>query len=560
MEKTVNTQPTKPMGSTIKELLSIIKDGEIKDSILSLKSFQGMEFSKDKETQTPVIYLYGVKGSTEEVKEVSAPIPQKKNKPISESKVDSIIKDITGANLPSHLREANKKVSPVLKLSVPYSNLNSIFIEAVQKYLTANKLIVTSVRMDTDKNFIVMFSNKNVNNQFLANFIQEVMEYKDYISMDARNINVARALTNTEIKQIADLLNSKLPFIVEEMFLDEKVRQIFGEEFLSAYKISFSIDSFIKKTKNSLSESAIKSEALRLNEEIRNQNLKVAPPFEKWTSGDVKELPKQKKVSTLPVEFEVRVQVSEKTQEQKTSTQKSQNAKDTDLETLTQNAINSIKPNTSSVKALPVMESVLKSLGITTPLHLKEDSDIDLYKGIEPYKGIQAKQGNTELSNDLNWNQSSRNYQRLGGPRFDTSNAEDAKFRDVDTSVAKYAPNNSSTNPTPSGNNKSSKQQENTFLTVEKLKALRSQFVRYSQSKASAIRTRNKNSNLFNDLPVVFGNGKDKYIKVDQKGINGLFTIEAALGEQGTLTKIANTIYNHRDALMTHGDNSTVAL
>ena len=543
MEKTVNTQPTKPMGSTIKELLSIIKDGEIKDSILSLKSFQGMEFSKDKETQTPVIYLYGVKGSTEEVKEVSVPIPQKKNKPISESKVDSIIKDITGANLPSHLREANKKVSPVLKLSVPYSNLNSIFIEAVQKYLTANKLVVTSVRMDTDKNFIVMFSNKNINNQFLANFIQEVMEYKDYISMDARNINVARALTNTEIKQIADLLNSKLPFIVEEMFLDEKVRQIFGEKFLSAYKISFSIDSFIKKTKNSLSESAIKSEALRLNEEIKNQNLKVAPPFEKWTSGDVKELPKQKKVSTLPVEFEVRVQVSEKTQEQKTSTQKSQNTKDTDLE-----------------KALPVMESVLKSLGITTPLHLKEDSNIDLYKGIEPYKGIQAKQGNTELSNDLNWNQGSGNYQRLGGPRFDTSNAEDAKFRDVDTSIAKYAPNNSSTNPTSSGNNKPSKQQENTFLTVEKLKALRSQFVRYSQSKASAIRTRNKSSNLFNDLPVVFGNGKDKYIKVDQKGINGLFTIEAALGEQGALTKIANTIYNHRDALMTHGDNSTVAL
>lgn len=550
MEKTVNTQPTKPMGSTIKELLSIIKDGEIKDSILSLKSFQGMEFSKDKETQTPVIYLYGVKGSTEEVKEVSAPIPQKKNKPISESKVDSIIKDITGANLPSHLREANKKVSPVLKLSVPYSNLNSIFIEAVQKYLTANKLIVTSVRMDTDKNFIVMFSNKNVNNQFLANFIQEVMEYKDYISMDARNINVARALTNTEIKQIADLLNSKLPFIVEEMFFDEKVRQIFGEEFLSAYKISFSIDSFIKKTKNSLSESAIKSEALRLNEEIRNQNLKVAPPFEKWTSGDVKELPKQKKVSTLPVEFEVRVQVSEKTQEQKTPTQKSQNTKDI----VTQNANNSIKPNTSSVKALPVMESVLKSLGITTPLHLKEDSNIDLYKG------IQAKQGNTEPSNELNWKRGSRNYQRLGGSRFDTSNAEDAKFRDVDTSIAKYAPNNSSTNPTPSGDNKPSKQQENTFLTVEKLKALRSQFVRYSQSKAHAIRTRNKNSNLFNDLPVVFGNGKDKYIKVDQKGINGLFTIEAALGEQGTLTKIANTIYNHRDALMTHGDNSTVAL
>lgn len=550
MEKTVNTQPTKPMGSTIKELLSIIKDGEIKDSILSLKSFQGMEFSKDKETQTPVIYLYGVKGSTEEVKEVSAQIPQKKNKPISESKVDSIIKDITGANLPSHLREANKKVSPVLKLSVPYSNLNSIFIEAVQKYLTANKLIVTSVRMDTDKNFIVMFSNKNVNNQFLANFIQEVMEYKDYISMDARNINVARALTNTEIKQIADLLNSKLPFIVEEMFFDEKVRQIFGEEFLSAYKISFSIDSFIKKTKNSLSESAIKSEALRLNEEIRNQNLKVAPPFEKWTSGDVKELPKQKKVSTLPVEFEVRVQVSEKTQEQKTSAQKSQNA------------INSIKPNTSSVKALPVMESVLKSLGITTPLHLKEDSNIDLYKGIVPSnKGIQAKQGNTGLSTDLGgWTQDPKDYKKLGGPKFDTSNAEDAKFRDVDTSVTKYAPNNSSTNPTPSGNNKPSKQQETTFLTVEKLKALRSQFVRYSQSKASAIRTRNKNSNLFNDLPVVFGNGKDKYIKVDQKGINGLFTIEAALGEQGTLTKIANTIYNHRDALMTHGDNSTVAL
>ena len=160
----------------------------------------------------------------------------------------------------------------------------------------------------------------------------------------------------------------------------------------------------------------------------------------------------------------------------------------------------------------------------------------------------------------MNWTQGPKTYQIPRDKRFDTSNAEDAKVKDVDTSIAKYAPNKSSTNPTPSGNNKPSKQQETTFLTVEKLKALRSQFVRYSQSKAHAIRTRNKNSNLFNDLPVVFGNGKDKYIKVDQKGINGLFTIEAALGEQGTLTKIANTIYNHRDALMTHGDNSTVAL
>lgn len=547
MENTIKTQPSK---STIKELLSIIKDGEIKDSILSLKSFHGIEFAKDKETQTPVIYLYGVKGDTEDINEVSVSVP-KKRESLSEFKINSIIKDITKENLPSHLREASKKSAPVLKLSVPYSNLNSIFIDIVQKYLTANKLTVTSIRMDIDNNFIVMFSNKNVNSKFLSDFIKEVTEYKDYISMDARNINVARTLTNTEIKQIVDLLNSNLSSIVMDMFINKKVRQIFGEDFLSAYKISFSIDSFIKKTKNNLSESAIKNESIRLDEEIRGQQLKVAPPFEKWTSGDVKELPKQKKVSTLPVELEVRVQVSER----------NYNKKSQDKNT-PQSVDNSVKQETPSVKALTVMESVLNSLGIDVPLHFKEEVDypLDLYKG-EPPKSIQTNQRNAGLSTNSNWTKDSKESKKqTGTSRFNINDAEDAKFRDVDTSITKSNPNNSSSSNKTSSNEAPSKKEENKFLTIEKLSALRNAFVRFTQLKELAIRTKNNNSNLFNNLPVVFGNGKDKYIKVDQKGINGLFTIEAALGEQGTLTKGANFIYNHKDALMTHGDHSTVAL
>lgn len=418
MEKTVNAQPsTRPTGSTIKELLSIIKDGEIKDSILSLKVFKGIEFSKDKETQTSVIYLYGKRGGT-------------KKETISESKVNSIIKDITGKNLPSYLMEANKKVLPIMKFSVPYSNLNSIFIDTVQKYLTANKLIVTSVRQDSDNNFIVMFSNRNTDNQFLSSFIKEVREYKEYTSIDARNINVARSLTNTEIKQIVDFLNKKLSLIKKDMLLDTKVRRIFGRKFLDSYKITFSIDSFIKKTKNDYSESAIRNEALKLQEEkVKTQNLKVDPPFKKWTSGDTKELPKQKKVSTLPVELEVKVQISEK-------------------------------------------------------------------KDLIPRK--------THSKN--------------------ISNGSDS------------------------------------LLTVNKLRALRNYFVLYAQDYKFSIRTKNNNNNLFNDLPVVIGNGKDKYIKVDQRGINGLFTIEAALGEQSILTKGANALYKHKDSFLTHGDNSTVQL
>ena len=543
MENTIKTQPSK---STIKELLSIIKDGEIKDSILSLKSFHGIEFAKDKETQTPVIYLYGVKGDTEDINEVSVSVP-KKRESLSEFKINSIIKDITKENLPSHLREASKKSAPVLKLSVPYSNLNSIFIDIVQKYLTANKLTITSIRMDIDNNFIVMFSNKNVNSKFLSDFIKEVTEYKDYISMDARNINVARTLTNTEIKQIVDLLNSNLSSIVMEMFINKKVRQIFGEDFLSAYKISFSIDSFIKKTKNNLSESAIKNESIRLNEEIRGQQLKVAPPFEKWTSGDVKELPKQKKVSTLPVELEVRVQVSER----------NYNKESQDKNT-PQNVDNSVKQE----KALPVMESVLNSLGIDVPLHFKEEVDypLALYKG-EPPKSIQTNQRNAGISTNLNWTQDSKESKKqTGTSRININDAEDAKYRVVDNSIAKSNPNNPSSSNRTSSNEAPSKKEENKFLTIEKLSALRNAFVRFTQLKELAIRTKNNNSNLFNNLPVVFGNGKDKYIKVDQKGINGLFTIEAALGEQGTLTKGANFIYNHKDALMTHGDHSTVAL
>lgn len=548
MENTIKTQPSK---STIKELLSIIKDGEIKDSILSLKSFHGIEFAKDKETQTPVIYLYGVKGDTEDINEVSVSVP-KKRESLSEFKINSIIKDITKENLPSHLREASKKSAPVLKLSVPYSNLNSIFIDIVQKYLTANKLTVTSIRMDIDNNFIVMFSNKNVNSKFLSDFIKEVTEYKDYISMDARNINVARTLTNTEIKQIVDLLNSNLSSIVMEMFINKKVRQIFGEDFLSAYKISFSIDSFIKKTKNNLSESAIKNESIRLNEEIRGQQLKVAPPFEKWTSGDVKELPKQKKVSTLPVELEVRVQVSERNYN-----------KESQDKNIPQSVDNSVKQETPSVKALPVMESVLNSLGIDVPLHFKEeevDYPLALSKG-EPPKSIQTNQRNAGLSTNLNWTKDSKESKnRASTSRYNINDAEDAKYRVVDTSIAKSNPNNSSSSNKTSSNEAPSKEKENKFLTIEKLSALRNAFVRFAQLKELAIRTKNNNSNLFNNLPVVFGNGKDKYIKVDQKGINGLFTIEAALGEQGALAKGANFIYNHKDALMTHGDHSTVAL
>ena len=69
MENTTQANTTPSNGSTIKELMTILKDGEIKDSILSLKTFTGMEIGRDKETQTPVISLYGTKKEETEDKQ-----------------------------------------------------------------------------------------------------------------------------------------------------------------------------------------------------------------------------------------------------------------------------------------------------------------------------------------------------------------------------------------------------------------------------------------------------------------------------------------------------------
>ena len=285
MENTNQPNTTSENNSSIKELMTILKDGEIKNSILSLKTFQGMEASKDKETQTPLILLYGTKDEE----------PQN-------DMAESILRHLD-INLPSYLREATKKPAPVMKLSVPYTNLNEIFIDQVQNYLKANKLAVNAVKGDSDGKFIVMFSNKNIENKFLSDFIKDVEEYKGYISMDAKHINVARSLTNTEIKQIVDVLNMNLSLISGEVMSNSTFQNTF-KDILGKYTLRFSIDSFIKKDKNTISESAIKNFA-KLQE--ASQTLKVEPPFEKWTSGDVKEAPKQKKVSTLPVELEVKV-------------------------------------------------------------------------------------------------------------------------------------------------------------------------------------------------------------------------------------------------------------
>ena len=480
MENTTQANTTSENNSSIKELMTILKDGEIKNSILSLKTFQGMEKGTDKETQTPLILLYGTKDEE----------PQG-------DMTESILRHLD-INLPSYLREATKKPAPVMKLSVPYTNLNDIFIDQVQNYLKANKLAVNAVKGDSDGKFIVMFSNKNIENKFLSDFIKDVEEYKGYTSMDAKNINVARSLTNTEIKQIVDMLNMKLPSISEKMMSNSTFQNTF-KDVLGKYTLQFSIDSFIKEDKNTMAESAIKNFA-KLQEE--SQNLKVEPPFEKWTSGYVKEVPKQKKVSTLPVELEVKVVA--------TPIEKQVDTKQ--------------EPTVKTIE-----ESILSSLGITMPKHLREENEL------VPVSNNQIQKSPTKGNNQ-------------GGTKTSTNKDYiDANFREIGDNNQKE-------------DDKKTTQNTNTgVLTLDSLKVLRDFFVKSAQAHNFSIRTK-ENSQLINGLPVVFGNGKDKYLKVSQDGISGLFTIQAALGEQNTLTKMANWAYKNKNAFKSPQDTSSVVL
>ena len=487
MENTNQPNTTSENNSSIKELITILKDGEIKNSILSLKTFQGMEKGTDKETQTPLILLYGTKDEE----------PQN-------DMAESILRHLD-INLPSYLREATKKPAPVMKLSVPYNNLNDIFIDQVQNYLKANKLAVNAVKGDSDGKFIVMFSNKNIENKFLSDFIKDVEEYKGYTSMDAKNINVARSLTNTEIKQIVDMLNMKLPSISKEMMSNSTFQNTF-KDVLGKYTLQFSIDSFIKKDKNIISESAIKNFA-KLQED--NQTLKVEPPFEKWTSGDVKEAPKQKKVSTLPVELEVKVIA--------TPIEKQVDTKQ--------------KPTVKTIE-----ESILSSLGITMPKHLREENEL------VPVPNNQIQKSPTEVATVP----TEGNNQ--GGTKTSTNKDYiDANFREIGDNNQKE-------------DDKKTTQNTNTgVLTLDSLKVLRDFFVKSAQAHNFSIRTK-ENSQLINGLPVVFGNGKDKYLKVSKDGISGLFTIQAALGEQSALTKMANWAYKNKNAFKSQQDTSSVSI
>ena len=487
MENTNQPNTTSENNSSIKELITILKDGEIKNSILSLKTFQGMEKGTDKETQTPLILLYGTKDEE----------PQN-------DMAESILRHLD-INLPSYLREATKKPAPIMKLSVPYTNLNDIFIDQVQNYLKANKLAVNAVKGDSDGKFIVMFSNKNIENKFLSDFIKDVEEYKGYTSMDAKNINVARSLTNTEIKQIVDMLNMKLPSISKEMMSNSTFQNTF-KDVLGKYTLQFSIDSFIKKDKNIISESAIKNFA-KLQED--NQTLKVEPPFEKWTSGDVKEAPKQKKVSTLPVELEVKVIA--------TPIEKQVDTKQ--------------KPTIKTIE-----ESILSSLGITMPKHLREENEL------VPVPNNQIQKSPTEVATVP----TEGNNQ--GGTKTSTNKDYiDANFREIGDNNQKE------------DDKKTTQNTNNGVLTLDSLKVLRDFFVKSAQAHNFSIRTK-ENSQLINGLPVVFGNGKDKYLKVSKDGISGLFTIQAALGEQSTLTKMANWAYKNKNAFKSPQDTSSVSI
>ena len=323
--------------------------------------------------------------------------------------------------------------------------------------------------------------------------------------MDAKNINVARSLTNTEIKQIVDMLNMKLPSISEEMMSDSTFQNTF-KDILGKYTLQFSIDSFIKKDKNIISESAIKNFA-KLQED--NQTLKVEPPFEKWTSGDVKEAPKQKKVSTLPVELEVKVIA--------TPIEKQVDTKQ--------------KPTVKTIE-----ESILSSLGITMPKHLREENEL------VPVPNNQIQKSPTEVATVP----TEGNNQ--GGTKTSTNKDYiDANFREIGDNNQK-------------GDDKKTTQNTNNgVLTLDSLKVLRDFFVKSAQAHNFSIRTK-ENSQLINGLPVVFGNGKDKYLKVSKDGISGLFTIQAALGEQSALTKMANWAYKNKNAFKSQQDTSSVSI
>ena len=581
MENTTQANTTPSNGSTIKELITILKDGEIKDSILSLKTFTGMDIVKDKETQTPVISLYGTEkeetednqeeesqgnqGNNEESNEGKEnPVDPQSNNESNEGEIIEEVLKLLGIDLPNHLKEATKKPMPVMKLSVPYSSLNDIFTDQVQKYLKANKLSVNAIKGDSEGKFIVMFSNKGAESKFLSDFIKEVEEYKGYTSMDAKNINVARALTNTEIKQIVDMLNVKLPTIAQEMLSDTKLQEAL-KNILGKYTLQFSIDSFIKKDKN-ISESAIKN-FTRLQEE--GQNLKVEPPFKKWTSGDVKEVAKQKKVSTLPVELEVKVTA-------------------TPLETQNNNG--------QQPQVQTVTESILSLLGINLPNHLKEANEPvpvannnvqkQSTEEITPQDNNSTEQGNTQKTLPAN---NVPTVTPTKNKRFDTSEASDATYITANTPAdvsnntqvtqnTNGVINNSSAedttfrdmslqdnNSTEQGNTQSQKTTEESqnadtkVLTLDSIKILRDYFVKHAQKFSFSIKTK-ENNELINGLPVVFGNGKDKYLKVDQNGMTGLFTIQAALGEQSNLTKMANWAYKNKDALTVKNDTSSVAI
>lgn len=498
MENTNQPNTTSENNSSIKELMTILKDGEIKNSILSLKTFQGMEASTNKETQTPLILLYGTKDE----------------EPQQEDMSESILRHLN-INLPYYLREATKKPVPVMKLSVPYTHLNEIFIDQVQNYLKANKLAVNAVKGDSDGKFIVMFSNKNIENKFLSDFIKDVEEYKGYTSMDAKNINVARSLTNTEIKQIVDMLNMNLSLISGEVMSNSTFQNTF-KDILGKYTFQFSIDSFIKKDKDTMTESAIKNFA-KLQE--ASQTLKVEPPFEKWTSGNVKEVPKQKKVSTLPVELEVKV-IATPIEQKVDAKQKT-------------------KVNTKT-------ESILRSLDITMPEHLREETGVvpSSGSGVVPFNQIQKySTGGATGGSDKEGTKTSTKKSKLDGEYTDVNWREVPSKEEGNQEGKEIQPQSTNTR----------------VLTLDSLKVLRDCFVKSAQKQRFSIRTK-ENSQLINGLPVVFGNGKDKYLKVSKDGISGLFTIQAALGEQNTLTKVANWAYKNKNAFKSPQDTSSVVL
>ena len=284
---------------------------------------------------------------------------------------------------------------------------------------------------------------------------------------------------------------------------------------------------------------------------------------------------KQKKVSTLPVELEVKVTA-------------------TPLESQNENKQQSQQPQVQTVT-----ESILSLLGINLPNHLKEANElVPVAKN-----NVQKKATEETIPQENNSTEQENTQETLPannvptvvpnkGKKFDNSQASDATYRTantpavvnnqnkqiiqntndtktIDTSNAVDATyrevplqgNNSTEqgNTQPQGNTEESQNTDTKVLTLDSIKILRDYFVKYAQAFSFSIKTK-ENSELINGLPVVFGNGKDKYLKVDQNGMTGLFTIQAALGEQSTLTKMANWAYKNKDAFTVKNDTSSVAI